>query len=71
MLKVKNKIINRYPNAKELCRKDIFEDMMRIVCNINPEVFEFVPPSFVFPHERPQWEEYKKAHPKLTFIAKP
>ena len=58
LLKAKNKIINRYPNVKELCRKDTFSEMMQIMCDINPDVFEFVPPSFVFPQERPLWEEY-------------
>ena len=45
--------------------------MMDILRDVNPDVFEFVPPSFCFPGEDDQWREYAKKNPKATFIAKP
>ena len=71
--KDKNRIINRYPNVKDLCHKDKFKDMMQVISYVNPEVFEFVPPSFVFPHEEDLWREYanRKSNANVTYIAKP
>ena len=44
---------------------------MQIICDYNPNVFEYVPPSFIFPQEQVMWEEYDQSHPKCTYIAKP
>jgi len=32
----KNTILNRYPNIKDISRKDNFENMMLIAANIDP-----------------------------------
>ena len=65
------RIVNRYPNVKELCRKDTFKTMMDVMHGLNPNDFEFMPLSFTFPQEINKWKEYAKANPKATFITKP
>jgi len=47
----KDTIINRYPNIKEMSRKDTFEAMMSLASDIDPEIFDFVPPSFILPRD--------------------
>jgi len=67
----KDRIINRYPNIKELGRKDVFERMMSVGSDISPETFDFVPPSFIFPRDQAKFEAYQKKHKNAVFIAKP
>ena len=47
----KGKVINRYPGAKGLSHKDSFSKQMSICMNIDPEAYNFVPPTFIYPQE--------------------
>ena len=52
LTKHKNKLVNRYPNIKDLCRKDQFKTMMDLACQVDPDAFDFVPPSFTLPADK-------------------
>jgi len=45
--------------------------MMHTISQYNPEKFEYVPPSFIFPQDSTRFEEYNNSHPNTTYIAKP
>ena len=65
-------MINRYPNVRPLAHKDTFADLTRLALEMDPEGFDFIPPTFVLPGpDLPRFEAYKRAHPSATFIAKP
>ena len=64
-------LINRYPNIKDLGRKDTFQNMIYLGCAIDPEAFDFVPPTFVFPQDASSFKNYAAKHKNATFIAKP
>ena len=64
-------MISRYPSIRPLAFKDAFSDLMRIGHELDPEGFDFIPPSFVLPQEMERFTNYKRAHPNATFIAKP
>ena len=65
-------MINRYPGTRSLSNKTVFADMMRIAQEIDPEGFNFIPPTFVLPgSDLAKFEAYRKAHLNATFIAKP
>ena len=65
-------MISRYPNERPLCHKDVFADLMRLASEMDPEGFGFIPPTFVFPgRDMARFEEYRRAHPNATYIAKP
>ena len=67
-----NKMINRYPNVRPLAHKDTFADLTRVAQEMDPEGFDFIPPTFVLPGpDLSRFEAYKRAHPGATFIAKP
>ena len=63
----------RYPNVKELARKDLFGKMMQFAELLYPESFDIVPPTFSFPSksELARFDAYAKKYKKATFIAKP
>lgn len=44
---------------------------MRICQNINPEAFDFVPKTFIYPLEQVKLKEFIKENPGSCFIAKP
>ena len=71
VLKQKNKIINRYPGAKELSHKDIFAKQMKVCMDMDPEGYDFVPPTFNYPAEEKRLAAYMKKHPNICFIGKP
>ena len=45
----KNRIINRYPNIHDVGNKWKFNKMMQIASEIDPDAFDFIPPTFTFP----------------------
>ena len=52
--------------------KNAFADLMRLAGDIDPEGFDFIPPTFVLPGpDLARFNAYKKKHPNATFIAKP
>lgn len=67
----KNRIINRYPKIKDLGRKDQFQTLSSIASEIDPDAFDFVPPSFTFPEDAKKFLAYQKKHKNVTYIAKP
>ena len=54
----KNTILNRYPNIKDISRKDNFENMMSIAANIDEKAYDFVPRTFVLPNDEKKFLEY-------------
>jgi hypothetical protein len=58
ILSKKKHLVNRYPNVRELGRKDIFQNMMTIAREMAPSSFDFVPPSFIFPADKDRFEAY-------------
>ena len=64
-------MISRYPTIRTLCHKDVFANLTGIAADLDPQGFDFIPPSFVLPKDMPRFEAYKSAHPNATFIAKP
>ena len=44
---------------------------MRIGQEINPALYDFVPPQFTFPKDEVNFLEYHKLHPHCIYIAKP
>ena len=67
----KGKVINRYPGAKDLSHKDNFSKQMKICMDINPEAYDFVPPTFIWPEEEKRLKEYMKKNPGCCYIGKP
>jgi len=47
----KNRIINRYPNIQDVGNKFKFQKMMQIASEIDPDAFDFIPPTFTFPND--------------------
>jgi len=43
------KMVNRYPDIKVLAHKDVFSNAMRVCMDLDPERFNFVPPTFRLP----------------------
>ena len=39
---------NRYPGIKLLAHKDVFGNAMKFCSDIDPEVYDFIPPTFSF-----------------------
>lgn len=74
-LMLKNKIMNRFPNSKELAHKDVFSHMMKFAQEMSMDDYDFVPPTFSLPgkHDEARLNEYMKSHAteKPTYIAKP
>ena len=67
-----NKMINRFPMIRPLCHKDVFAELTKIAQSLDPESYDFIPPTFVLPGpDLVRFNEYKRAHPNATFIAKP
>ena len=68
-----NKLSSRYPNISDLAHKDTFASQMNFVSTVDPESFDFIPPSYKLPdpQEFARFSAYKEAHPNATFIAKP
>lgn len=64
-------MINRYPGAKGLSHKDNFSKQMKICMDINPEAYDFVPPTFIWPDEEKRLKEYMKKNPGACYIGKP
>ena len=64
---------NRYPNFKPLGHKDVFASAMRLGTDIDADSYDFIPPTFQFPHpqEDVRFQAYQKRHPNITYIAKP
>ena len=67
----KNGIISRYPNIRDLGRKDVLKSMMSVVSDINAAACDFIPPSFNFPEDKDKFIQYDKTHKNATYIAKP
>lgn len=44
-----SKMTSRYPNIKFIDNKDVFADNMRMASMMDPDGFDFIPPTFVFP----------------------
>ena len=44
-----NKMANRYPDIKLLAHKDIFASAMKFCSDLDPDAFNFVPPTFKLP----------------------
>jgi hypothetical protein len=39
--------------------------------DLNPNAFDFIPPTFVLPQEETKLKEYMKKHPNACYIGKP
>lgn len=65
-------MISRYPMIRPLCHKDAFADLTKIAFDLDPQGFDFIPTTFVLPgDDHAKFVAYKRAHPNVTFIAKP
>ena len=64
-------MINRDPYMRQMAYKDTFAKLTKLAVKMNPEGFDFIPPTFTLPNELEQFKAYKRSHPKATFIAKP
>lgn len=64
---------NRYPDIKLLAHKDIFASSMQFCSDLDPDTFDFVPPTFKLPSQKDEirFAEYQKKYPNATYIAKP
>ena len=73
LLSGKDKLVNRYPDAKKLAHKDTFPQMAKIAQLIDPEGFSFIPPTFTLPSkfDAKRLQEYMSKHKGVTYIAKP
>ena len=58
LLNQKGKIVNKYPGVKELARKDNFDQIMRLASVEDPEAFDFIPRTFVFPQDEKDFLQY-------------
>ena len=47
----KGVIFNKYPYIKNMTTKDNFKRQMEMAYELNPDAFDFVPRSFVFPED--------------------
>lgn len=63
--------MSRYPNIKELSRKDSLQLMAELASKFNPTIHKFVPPTFLFPQDAAAFKQYAKTDPSMIFIAKP
>lgn len=63
-LQQKGKIMNRFPNSKELAHKDVFSKMMSFAQAVSVEDYDFVPPTFSLPgkYDAARLDEYMAAH---------
>ena len=65
-------IINRYPYIKHIARKDNTQIMMNICLDSeHADKYDFVPRTFNIPGDEYEFDQYKNANKKATFIAKP
>ena len=44
-------MINRYPNMRQLAHKDTFAELTKLAVKMDPEGFDFIPPSFILPND--------------------
>ena len=67
------KMANRYPDIKLLAHKDVFANAMQFCSDLDPETFDFIPPTFQFPSQQDytRFMAYSEKNPKATYIAKP
>lgn len=67
------KMANRYPDIKLLAHKEIFASAMKFCQEMDPDAFNFVPPTFQLPSVRDEarFAEYQQRNPNATYIAKP
>mmetsp|Transcript_19225 Transcript_19225/g.29475 ORF Transcript_19225/g.29475 Transcript_19225/m.29475 type:complete len:122 (+) Transcript_19225:18-383(+) len=54
----KGRIVNHYPDVKDLSRKDAFQMMMSTAREMDGDAFDFVPPTFVLPFESEKFSKY-------------
>merc|ERR1719223_1693730 len=68
-----DKLSNRYPDIKSLAHKEAFANAMRVCMDLDPEGFDFIPPSFTLPSpiDSQRLLEYQAKHKNATYIAKP
>ena len=73
LLSGKDKMVNRYPDAKKLAHKDTFSQMTKIAQLIDREAFSFIPPTFTLPSkfDAKRLDEYMCQNKGVTYIAKP
>ena len=45
------KMANRYPDIKLLAHKDVFASAMQFCSDLDPETFNFIPPTFKSPSQ--------------------
>ena len=69
-LRLKGKMVNRFPGIHGLAHKDYYSRLMRIAVDIDEEAAAFMPRQFTFPAEREAFLEYHKGR-KGVYIAKP
>ena len=66
------KMISRYPNITPLTTMGEYADLTKLANELDTQNLDCIPATFVFPGpDVNRFEEYKKAHPGATFIAKP
>ena len=67
------KICNRYPDIKVLAHKDTFANAMKICMEMDPDNFDFIPPTFRLPSsiDSQRFLEYRERNKNATYIAKP
>ena len=64
---------NRYPDIKLLAHKDVFGKAMKFCQDLDPNGFDFIPPTFQLPDQQDfaRFAAYKEKNKNATFIGKP
>lgn len=60
-----------YSSLQHFARKNVMCVIMSRLQRFFPDEFSFLPPSFLLPDEVNDLEEYMRAFPSYTYIAKP
>ena len=68
-----NQIVNKYPNPiAGLSHKDTFHKIIQFAEHFDPDPFDFIPRTFLFPEDIQKFLNYQRIVGKNTvFVAKP
>jgi Tubulin-tyrosine ligase family len=71
MIRVRKSYYNRYPLMDHFAKKSILCVILSRLHRFFPQQMSFIPESFMLPDEQYDLEQYMRAYPNMTYIAKP